>query len=131
MENYRQIITAKIEYPRRRQVFDDSMRIRGETNCFDVFYRRADEISNFIKWIMELQKAGVRFETGEDEMHFKERVSCCYNINCLRLARYIHGVSKKRILTSLIRLRGSLLDCDNKEEVYNEITLLKDDYINI
>lgn len=58
MEIYQQIAILKIEYPRRRQIFDESVAIVQKTNNFDVLFRRMDAVHGFIKWAFEQQAKG-------------------------------------------------------------------------
>lgn len=124
-EQERKLAEMQIEYPRRRQIFDDSIALIQRTNNPDVLYRRYDEICNFIKWTWDKKKNGYPLRIDDSEEEMNERTSIFFNYHAARIAHYIFDKapkSKKNGLLNEIIL--SLKDGSNKREKFDEITQL-------
>lgn len=113
------ITPLQIEYPRRRQIFDESVSIIQKTNNPEVLFRRYDEVCDFIKWAFQMKKNGlpITIEKTEDDM--KTEVPAFYNYHCVRVAGYI--LANKPDTKTLMRLQQSLKDAPNKEDSFIKI----------
>ena len=120
-----QIATLKIEYPRRRQIFDESISIMQKTNNPDVFFRRYNEVFDFVQWTFRLKKEGCPITTEKTEEQMNSELFSFYNFHCCRIANYIseHSPKSKRF-DLLLRLKTSLKPALNKEDAFVEITQL-------
>ncbi len=120
-----QIATLKIEYPRRRQIFDESVSIIQKTNNPDVLFRRYDEVCSFVQWAFQLKKEGCAITIDESEEQMKAKLPAFYNFHCVRIANYVavHSLKTKRFQI-LRELQDSLKDAANKEGTFIEIAQL-------
>ena len=120
-----QVATLKIEYPRRRQIFDESVAIIQKTNTPDVLFRRYEEVCSFVQWAFQLKKEGCAITIDESEEQMKVKLPTFYNFHCARIANYVAVHSPKTKRFQLLReLQGSLKDSANKEEAFIEIAQL-------
>ena len=120
-----QTATLKIEYPRRRQIFDESVSIIQKTNTPDVLFRRYDEVSSFVQWAFQLKKEGCAITIEESEEQMNAKLPAFYNFHCARIANYVAVHSPKTNRFQILReLQGTLKDATNKEEAFIEIAQL-------
>lgn len=121
MEIYQQIAILKIEYPRRRQIYDESVAIVQKTNNPDVLFRRMNTVRDFVKWAFEQQAKGLPIKLDKNKEEMQEEINRFCNFHCVRVAHYVSDHTRKNVFTNLIRLRGSLIECSNQDEAYREI----------
>ena len=115
----------KFEYPRRRQIFDESIKLIQKTNNPDVLHRRYSDIEDFINWVFDMKQKGLPITIQESESEMRMKLPLFFNYHCVRIAHYIFEQSpqkkKFRLLSGLLL---SLRDTNNKEEAYIEISEL-------
>lgn len=117
--------TMLIEYPRQRQIFDESLAIMQRTNNPDVLIRRYSELINFVEWFFEQKEKGLPLKADKTKEQMNADIPAFFNYHAARIAHYVaeHSPKKKRHQI-LIELLGSLKDCRNKEEAHIEISEL-------
>lgn len=118
---YQQIAILKVEYPRRRQIFDESVSIIQKTNNPDVLFRRMDAVRDFVIWAFEQEAKGLPIKLDKNKEEMQEETNRFCNFHCVRVAHYVSEHTRKNVFTDLIRLCGSLSECSNKDEAYREI----------
>ena len=125
MDSFQVADILKFEYPRRRQIFDESIMIIQKTNNPDVLYRRYSEVEDFINWAFDMEQKGLPITIQESESEMRMKLPLFFNYHCVRIAHYIFEQSpqkkKFRLLSGLLL---SLRDTNNKEEAYIEISEL-------
>lgn len=95
INSYKNMAVLQTSYPHHRQIYDESIAIIKKTNNPDVLFRCMEEM--------------------------REETNRFCNFHCVRVAHYVSEHTRKNVFTDLIRLRGSLSECSNKDEAYREI----------
>lgn len=117
--------TMIIEYPRRRQIFDESVSIIQKTNNPDVLFRRYGLVSEFVQWAFELKKNGFPIKIEETEEDMNTKLPTFYNFHCVRIANHvIENSPKSKRFQILSGLQQSLKPASNKEDAFIEIAQL-------
>ena len=60
-----QMAILKIEYPRRQQIFNESVAIMQRTNNPDVLIRRYSELTDFVDWFFAQKEKGLPLRADE------------------------------------------------------------------
>lgn len=120
-----QIATLQIEYPRRRQIFDESVAIIQQTNNPDVLFRRFEIVSEFVQWVFLLKKDGCPITIEKTQSQMNAELPHFFNFHCVRVAKYVseHTPAAKRLKT-LSNLQQSLKQASNKEDSFIQIAQL-------
>lgn len=114
--------TMIIEYPRRRQIFDESVSIIQKTNNPDVLFRRYDLLTEFVQWAFELKKNGFPIKIEETEEDMRIKLQTFYNFHCVRIAKFMgENAPKSKRFQTLLDLQKSLKSASNKESSFIEI----------
>ena len=96
---------AKYEYPRREQIYQESLNIIQNTNNIDTFLGRITDINNYIDWLSEnfdtplLSKyinLSIDGEKVEPEIFWKE-MNCMLNDNLVRIVSNNYSSIKDEI----------------------------------
>ena len=108
-DNYYELLEieniVKYEYPRREQIYQESINIIQNTNNIDTFLGRITDINNYIDWLSEnfdtplLSKyinLSIDGEKVESEI-FWEEMNCMLNDNLLRIVSYNYSSVKDEI----------------------------------
>ena len=124
--DYSQLVAIlKFEYPRRRQIFDESIKLIQKTNNPDVLHRRYSDIEDFINWIFDMKQKGLPITIQESESEMRVKLPRFFNYHCVRIAHYIFEQSpQKKQFRLLLDLLISLREADNKEDAHIEISEL-------
>lgn len=97
---------VKYEYPRREQIYQESLNIIQNTNNIDTFLGRITDINNYIDWLSKnfdtpfLSKyinLSIDGEKVEPEI-FWEEMNCMLNDNLVRIVSYNYSSTQNEIL---------------------------------
>lgn len=118
-----QMAILKIEYPRRQQIFNESVAIMQRTNNPDVLIRRYSELTDYIDWFFAQKEKGLPLKADKTKEQMNSDIPAFFNFHAVRIANYISEHSPKkdqhRLLMSILsELKASI----NKEEAYIEIS---------
>lgn len=124
--DYSQLVAIlKFEYPRRRQIFDESIKLIQKTNNPDVLHLRYSDIEDFINWAFDMKQKGLPITIQESESEMRMKLPRFFNYHCVRIAHYIFEQSpQKKQFRLLSDLLISLREADNKEDAHIEISEL-------
>lgn len=116
-----QLATLQIEYPRRRQIFDESVSVIQKTNNPDILCRRFNMISEFVKWVYDNIEKGMPIKTDKTQDQITVEMASFYNYHSVRIAQAISTQDPSGKLNRLMGLQTSLMDAPNKEESFIKI----------
>lgn len=126
-----QFAILKIEYPRRQQIFDESLAIMQKTNNPDVLIRRYDVITDFVEWFFEQKEKGLPLKADKTKEQMNDDIPAFFNFHAARIANHIsEHTPKKNRHQCLMSLLSALKDCRNKEEAHIEISELINKNLN-
>lgn len=93
-----QIATLQIEFPRRRQIFNESISIIQRTNNPDVLLRRYNEVQEFVSWSYAQRDNGLPVKINETKEQMNEKLPVFFNFHAARIAHHVaeHSPKKKR-----------------------------------
>ncbi len=125
MDSFQLAAILKYEYPRRRQIFDESIILIQKTNNPDVLHRRYSEVEGFINWAFDMKRKGLPITIQESESEMRMKLPLFFNYHCVRIAHYIfENYPQKKQFRLLLDLLSSLREADNKEDAHIEISEL-------
>lgn len=120
-----QMAILKIEYPRRQQIFNESVAIMQRTNNPNVLIRRYSELTDYVDWFFEQKEKGLPLKADKTKEQMNNDIPTFLNFHAVRIAKHVsENVLKKNRHQVLMALLSSLKDCNNKEKAYIEITEL-------
>lgn len=120
-----QMAILKIEYPRRQQIFNESVAIMQRTNNPNVLIRRYSELTDYVDWFFEQKEKGLPLKADKTKEQMNNDIPTFFNFHAVRIAKHVsENVLKKNRHQVLMALLSSLKDCNNKEKAYIEITEL-------
>lgn len=148
---------VKYEYPRREQIYRESLDIIQNTNNIDTFLGRVKDITDYIDWISKnfdtpsLSKyinLSIDGEKVEPEIFWKE-MNCMLNDNLVRIISHNYAATKNEVLIlkqkkakenrivklyeSIEKAEQSIFKSENSDEIVkslNEIHLSVDELYN-
>ena len=155
--NYARIESVLFEYPRRKQIYEESLRIIQKTNNLETFLSRIKDVNDYIGWLSDnfdtpllsqYIQLNIDGESVSTEEFFKE-FQAMLNDNILRIALANDESIKMEISrlkqqkskeSRIIKLYGfiekasnSLFDAQNKEEIEDKLNSMRldvDEYCN-
>lgn len=120
-----QMAALKIEFPRRQQIFDESLAVMQKTNNPDVLMRRYSELTDFVDWFFEQKENGLPLKADKTKEQMNEDIPAFFNFHAVRIAKYISdNAPKKKRHQYLMDILKYLKECKNRMNAHIEITEL-------
>lgn len=125
IEKHKNISAVLLEFPRRQQIYEESVALMQKTNSPEVLYGRYIDVRDFMEWAAKLKADGYPVNINQTESQAISQLNSFYNFHCVRIANHVaeNSTTSKRY-GILVEMLETLKDADNYDEAVAEITPL-------
>lgn len=121
--------TFEFELPRRKQIYEESVKLMQTTQVFSTLSRRYEDVINFINWATEMKDAGCSCNVNMTREDAITQANDCFNEGIYRVCKTTIEAAdsprKRQNATEKIQMiEQSLKESPNKDQIKSNIYAL-------